>query len=78
MLCGIPVNVDDAASLASLLEGVADAGMRGLPVPDLLGDNNAPFEPARTPSDWLSRDPDEVDRFVADPMCGDDNPLTYG
>ena len=78
MLCGIPVNVDDAPSLASLLEGVADAGMRGLPVPDLLGDNNAPFEPAWTPSDWLSRDPDEVDRFVADPMCGDDNPLTYG
>lgn len=31
---------------------------------------NAPFEPARTPYEWLSRDPDEVDKYIADPMCG--------
>ena len=31
---------------------------------------NAPFEPARTEYDWLSRDPDEVDLYVADPACG--------
>jgi alpha-beta hydrolase superfamily lysophospholipase len=31
---------------------------------------NAPFEPARTEYDWLSRDPDEVDRYVADEYCG--------
>lgn len=31
---------------------------------------NAAFEPARTEYDWLSRDPDEVDKYVADPMCG--------
>lgn len=31
---------------------------------------NAPFEPARTEYDWLTRDPDEVDAYVADPMCG--------
>jgi alpha-beta hydrolase superfamily lysophospholipase len=78
VLCGIPVNVDDAPSLGTLLQSVADPATRDEPVTDLLGDNNAPFEPVRTPSDWLSRDPDEVDRFVADPMCGEGNPLTYG
>lgn len=31
---------------------------------------NAPFAPARTDYDWLSRDEDQVDKYVADPRCG--------
>lgn len=35
-----------------------------------FGSFNNDFKPARTDFDWLSRDPEEVDRYVADPRCG--------
>lgn len=37
---------------------------------------NKSFQPVRTESDWLSRDPKEVDKFVQDPFCGKE--LTTG
>lgn len=35
-----------------------------------FGSYNKQIENPRTPSDWLSRDPERVDKYIVDPMCG--------
>lgn len=35
-----------------------------------LGNNNKPFRPNRTPVDWLSVNEENVDRYMADELCG--------
>ena len=52
-------------ALLDLLEPAMD-----LDAPMDLSAFNAPFAPARTDYDWLSRDPAQVDAYVADPHCG--------
>ena len=37
-----------------------------------FGNFNQAFKPTRTDFDWLSRDNDEVDRYINDPLCGFD------
>lgn len=62
-------DLDAAALSGTSAVDIIAAGIDPTQEVDLSG-FNAAFEPARTESDWLSRDEAEVDAYVADPACG--------
>jgi len=62
---GIDGVVLTGTAAIDLLEGALD-----LDQPIDLSMFNAPFQPARTDYDWLSRDEAVVDAYLADPRCG--------
>lgn len=51
---------------SGILDGLAHLGRSAPPGENFL---NASFMPARTPFDWLSRDPGVADAFIRDPLC---------
>lgn len=66
-----PVMVKAGLALAAL-EKLRGNGKKPSQLIDKLafGSMNKAFRPARTPSDWLTRDEAIVDAYVADPYCG--------
>jgi len=67
-----PAPLCSAGMLAARLCGMINGWHKPAALVDKLafGGQNKAFEPARTKFDWLSRDEIEVDKYVADPLCG--------
>jgi len=63
--------LDHSYSIDALIlsgSGILD-GLAKLTAVQMLDFLNARFQPARTPFDWLSRDPRVADAFMSDPLC---------
>jgi len=67
-----PVSLYRSASLIARLERwrQGPTGRSALIEWLSFGSFNKAFKPTRTAFDWLSRDPEEVDKYVSDPLCG--------
>lgn len=76
VLSGSTGGIEGIDGIVEMLASVPPEG-EDAPFP-LSGGFNDQFADARTDFDWLSRDETEVDKYIADPFCGDNNPLTLG
>ncbi len=68
-----PLLTGSGRLIAKIIGGRQGFGTTSKTVNSLaFGSYNKPFEPKRTEFDWLSANPDNVDRYIADPLCGED------
>jgi alpha-beta hydrolase superfamily lysophospholipase len=63
IMAGVPLMM-----LVAALKGQRNGSRFAMSLAD--GAYNKPFKPNRTAFDWLSRDEEEVDKYVNDPLCG--------
>ncbi len=77
VLSGSAGSMGDVKGTLDLLDAIIPDTGADSPAPTFATFNDQ-FGEARTAFDWLSRDPAEVDKYIADPFCGDDMPLSLG
>ncbi len=67
-----PVSLYRSAAVVARLERWRQGPTGRSPLIEFLsfGSFNNQFKPAQTPFDWLSRDREEVEKYVKDPFCG--------
>ncbi len=74
VLSGVTINKKGLRDVAPFITNVIS--LFGADKPSKLlndmsfGEFNKQFEPSRTPFDWLSRDEEEVDKYINDDLCG--------
>jgi alpha-beta hydrolase superfamily lysophospholipase len=67
---GIRPNLEQAAAITAKLAEGAAAEQVSTVFQQAFAGYNAGFEPIKSGFEWLSRDVDEVAKYVADPWCG--------
>lgn len=66
-----PALVSSGHALASLIAKTKGPRYQSLLIDKIaFGAYNKCFEPNRTKFDWISRDEEQVDKYIADPFCG--------